>query len=573
MTTIAYGEAESVHVNLSATPEAPAERRRIRREQIGEYAAQGATHPDADRAYLVEVELPDPRLASGLVLVDTPGVGGIYGEHTRATVSYLPQADAAVFISSTDGPLSQSETDFLARAAEAVRAAENPDAMIFVLAKADRVTDVDAYADGVRSRIAEVTGRSRDEVEVIPTSSHSKVLYVTTGDAESLRLSGFTELEEALWRRLERHRAKVLLGGALVEADAAVRVLLEPLEAEEEALRDGSSKKIEQLERDAEANQARIKELSESAAPWRGKLAEELKRLRDRLAERAERELSRVWNRATGEYLGVESYLRDPDQLSARVNSDLVMAMMAVNEWAGKQAAGTQRDYAQEIKLELPASPLSRLPSASVIDLGRYGRLQRTRRREWQEGPKPPPRQEERVRELPRKPWKQKASGFIGRFLGSGVQRFADRVFDTFSPPQYERYYVTVQDPASGSWVEVEEDVPPQVIEQRRADLRGDLEKARAAQHRQTEQTLDEIIADFAQDITADLDSMLRREEERLQDTLPRLRAAARATAEETALRLTVLAGEKQPLLDLRGETGALVQRVIGLAGGDGGAG
>ena len=41
------------------------------------------------------MELPAPLLKDGLVLVDTPGVGGLYKAHRDVTWVYAPNADAA----------------------------------------------------------------------------------------------------------------------------------------------------------------------------------------------------------------------------------------------------------------------------------------------------------------------------------------------------------------------------------------------------------------------------------------------------------------------------------------------
>ena len=58
--------------------------------------ATRATGPGCSYA---EVGLPRKLLAGGLVLVDTPGVGGLGSAHGAATMSALPSADAVLLVS------------------------------------------------------------------------------------------------------------------------------------------------------------------------------------------------------------------------------------------------------------------------------------------------------------------------------------------------------------------------------------------------------------------------------------------------------------------------------------------
>ncbi|HSL57606.1 MAG TPA: dynamin family protein [Acidimicrobiales bacterium] len=66
----------------------------------------------------VEVTVPRRLLASGLRLVDTPGVGGLAGEHAAAALGSLAVAHAAVFVTDASQELTQSELAALRRAAD-----------------------------------------------------------------------------------------------------------------------------------------------------------------------------------------------------------------------------------------------------------------------------------------------------------------------------------------------------------------------------------------------------------------------------------------------------------------------
>jgi hypothetical protein len=61
----------------------------------------------------VEMTLPSALLRQGLVLVDTPGAGGLSAGQAAATTAFLPFADGLLFVSDASAELSGAELDFL----------------------------------------------------------------------------------------------------------------------------------------------------------------------------------------------------------------------------------------------------------------------------------------------------------------------------------------------------------------------------------------------------------------------------------------------------------------------------
>ncbi len=93
-------------------------------------------NPGNERGLLgVEIGLPRTMLADGLVLVDTPGVGGLGSPHTAATIAALPTADVVLFVSDASQELTRAELDFLKAAREVCPACA------FVLTKTDFYPD------------------------------------------------------------------------------------------------------------------------------------------------------------------------------------------------------------------------------------------------------------------------------------------------------------------------------------------------------------------------------------------------------------------------------------------------
>jgi len=61
----------------------------------------------------VDIFHPAPILGHGVVLIDTPGIGSTFRHNTEATLNFLPQCDAALFVVSADPPLTEVEAEFL----------------------------------------------------------------------------------------------------------------------------------------------------------------------------------------------------------------------------------------------------------------------------------------------------------------------------------------------------------------------------------------------------------------------------------------------------------------------------
>ena len=86
---------------------------------------------------VVEVFVPNSLLASGMCLVDTPGIGSVITANTEATRAFVPHIDAALVVIGADPPISGDEVVLIEQVAQHVHA------LIFVLSKADRLTDTE----------------------------------------------------------------------------------------------------------------------------------------------------------------------------------------------------------------------------------------------------------------------------------------------------------------------------------------------------------------------------------------------------------------------------------------------
>jgi hypothetical protein len=82
---------------------------------VREWALEDSAAPPRDDVERVEIGVPSPVLARGLVLVDTPGVGGLHSGHLDAVVALLPLVDAVILCTDAGAGLTRSEIELLRR--------------------------------------------------------------------------------------------------------------------------------------------------------------------------------------------------------------------------------------------------------------------------------------------------------------------------------------------------------------------------------------------------------------------------------------------------------------------------
>jgi ethanolamine utilization protein EutP (predicted NTPase) len=186
---------------------------------VTEVARFVARH-SAERAQLevasVEVEIPAEFLRAGFEFVDTPGVGSANAASTAATLRFLPQADAVVFVTGFDSPLTQAEADFL------TMAARHAGKLFLVMNKRDLVTERDA---------AEVTvfvqRWAREHVQLadphlFALSALSALEAAVQADSRQRKASGIAPLEAALTQFLAAEQGRVMLRNVAAAAAGLV---------------------------------------------------------------------------------------------------------------------------------------------------------------------------------------------------------------------------------------------------------------------------------------------------------------------------------------------------------------
>ena len=150
ITIIRYGEALRAVVRFEDRADDM-----IDPHRVGDYVTEEKNPENGKRVRAVELYAPSDLLASGMCLVDTPGLGSVFRQNTETTRAFLPHIDAALVVLGADPPVSGEEADVTEEIARDVRH------MVFVLNKADRLgdRDVDEAARFTRTALQKRLGQ------------------------------------------------------------------------------------------------------------------------------------------------------------------------------------------------------------------------------------------------------------------------------------------------------------------------------------------------------------------------------------------------------------------------------
>jgi hypothetical protein len=196
--------------------------REIEPGEIGAYATETENPENRKGIEAVEVFVPSPLLASGMCLVDTPGLGSVFAGGARMTRAFVPHIDAALVVLGADPPLSGEELALVEEVAQ------HTDALVFVLNKADRLSPADA--DEARRFAEQVLARRlrRPVGPLLEVSATARLAGGATRD--------WARLEAALATLAQRSGRQLAEGAVLRGARRLADRVLQAIDAHREAL-------------------------------------------------------------------------------------------------------------------------------------------------------------------------------------------------------------------------------------------------------------------------------------------------------------------------------------------------
>ena len=148
---------------------------------------------NTNNTILLEIEIPNEKLKSGLSILDTPGIGGLDPRHLSLTTFALTKADCVFFVADAQEPISASELSFIKD-----KISPFGTNIKVILNKIDLLTE-----DEVKSLVKDTQTKVKANcqavaIDVIPTSIYQWQLYTLTKEENYLTASNIKSLEKGI---------------------------------------------------------------------------------------------------------------------------------------------------------------------------------------------------------------------------------------------------------------------------------------------------------------------------------------------------------------------------------------
>ena len=311
----------------------------ISRDQIADFVTEQGNPRNRRAARLLRIQTPNERLKDGLVLLDTPGAGGLNTAHTAITYAVLSSADVGIFVIDALTPLTVQELSMLETTAKLGAR------MLVVITKIDRVMDSSSAVSNAKAKLIGVLGPDLGaSIPVIPVSSSAKLDWLRTGDRDSLAESNFEALEAVLWNLLGQEGGALLVGRALSRAITALNDVIAIQEAElvglrsaEDEIHDAAGKLQEQRDH--------LLALAQPGAGWRRTLVDAFNAIRARTDGSLASQLATITARVDRQLAaGPKSY--DEQAILSELERDVTVT------WSGllRDARGDVADLSDDIE-------------------------------------------------------------------------------------------------------------------------------------------------------------------------------------------------------------------------------
>jgi ribosome biogenesis GTPase A len=200
--TIVYSTGQRAGVDLST---------------LADYITETRNPGNKKQVASVEIGYPSPFLESGIILIDTPGIGSTHTHNTRTTEGYIEHVDAGIVVLSIDPPITEVESHFLRVIKEDVPK------LFFILnktdlASADEVSHIYGFLDEELNRL------QIRSPEIFPISAR-QALQPKRHPSDAACSGGITIFEQRLRSFLSEEKGLVLVRSVALDALHIARTL------------------------------------------------------------------------------------------------------------------------------------------------------------------------------------------------------------------------------------------------------------------------------------------------------------------------------------------------------------
>ena len=300
-------------------------------------AIHDATKDESGAPSRVVVKVDSPFLRRGFTVADTPGLASINPAHRRATLQFLPGADAVLYLIDTQQPFTEGDASFL----DIIR--QHLDTIFIVQTKIDlweQSTDGGKPAwEAARDRIAQLAAIHAPGTYVYAVSARRYVEGVLREDAASIERSRFADFVAALDASLVRNTGRARLKRVREQASQAGDDASQRIDRDTAMLELG----INELRRLRTETEPQVALLQRFAADLQRDAASRSERVVGALRERGEA-LAADSQRALGQAFDTADIARLRDRARLHILVDRTLGQ-AVELFAREVAAAVTVEY------------------------------------------------------------------------------------------------------------------------------------------------------------------------------------------------------------------------------------
>lgn len=321
---VLYGSEKAYTVFFEAEKDNPSKRpppQQITVDQLSEYGTEYGNPDNKKKVDFIAIEIPNPILKQGVVIVDTPGVGGLFKKHRDITFRYAPNADAIFFtLDSVESVISADEIKFLKELHKVTKQ------VFFIQTKIDNAGEEQwrTWRERNLDILSKELNIPKNRIPYFPVSSKLKFFADEDKAGDDLTDSGFIPLLSFLHNKLIPAKDKRI-------ALQAVKYLKSEVSADGKRLQD--QLKISQetnKEKLAEAEDA-LKEMQEKVRDWETgifqknvrKFQEDITDLKDNFQDKIQEMFDPYKPRFKGMIENIRQQFKTPEEVYDSSNSIL----------------------------------------------------------------------------------------------------------------------------------------------------------------------------------------------------------------------------------------------------------
>lgn len=241
------------------------------------------TIQDIGDTIMLEIELPNERLKSGLVLIDTPGVGSLDPRHRMLTLFALPRANAVMFMTDTGEEVMASEADFYKMY---IAPLDCPKRVLLNKVDSASEDDVQTLINDSRKKLELAAN-----VKVIPLSAELWKEYNKTHDKELCEMSHANEVEESI-EEMRNEYWKLYATHLRDDYADIIEDVAQSIETRISELKDSNdiNEKVQNLQNRMSELTIMKQELSDNSSGKRSRINEMIKNSQDKILSEFQKE-------------------------------------------------------------------------------------------------------------------------------------------------------------------------------------------------------------------------------------------------------------------------------------------